>query len=680
MAPKPAKRAKTEASGSNDEPRAEAGPSKGLKEFMDVMKGVDPTAPSADAVAVPGDKGWVAEGTKEAKAKASKKGKEKATSGSDDEAEDDNEDDDDAAWLARRQKALGGDGDESVAVVRHDPEEALILSTGRLFVRNLAFVTTAEDITAHFGRFGPTVDVHMPVSAQTGEPLGTAFVLFRDPQDALSAHKTLDKTTFQGRLLHVLPGRARPGQEKAAGTEGVTDGKVLGKAAEKRGEVKEKVDEKRKADSAKGVNWASLYMNSDAVAASVAERMGVSKSELLSGSGDVSAAVKLALAETHVIAETKAYFENEGIVVEALKPKVPRSQTIILVKNIPFGTTIQALQDLFVPHGELKRVLLPPAGTIGVVEFANSMDAGRAFRALAYRRIGNAVLYLEKGPVGMFNNNVTSTPASKEAEERARLADKVAEAEAAARDQPAPTDEAGSTLFLKNLAWATTTERLSSVLSALPGFSFARVQTKPDPKREGQRLSMGFGFVGFKTKKDAQKALGGLAGFEVDGHALDAKWAQRGAEEDAKENKKDAKGGEMSGKTKGTKILVKNLPFEATKNDVRDLFSAYGTLKSLRVPRKPTLSASGAQSTRGFAFLEFTTHAEAQRAMDALKHTHLLGRHLVTEWANDADSVDVDALREKVGRDAKMGDVGGRKRKLDLSGKGDMDEDDGLEV
>lgn len=424
-----------------------------------------------------------------------------------------------------------------------------------------------------------------------------------------------------------------------------------------------------------------LTLQSDAVAASVADRMGVSKAELLNGSeaGDISPAVKLALAETHVIAETKSYFEKEGIVLDALQPRVARSQTIILVKNIPYGTSIQALQDLFEPHGELKRVLLPPAGTIGVVEMKNPMDAGRAFRALAYRRLGNAVLYLEKGPVGMFKDpDAVSTPASKAADEQKRLAEKVAEAEEKLRDQPADDDEAGATLFLKNLAWATTTERLASVLSSLAGFSFARVQTKPDPKRPGERLSMGYGFVGFKKKEDAAKALAGLQGFEVDGHALEVKFAQRGAEDVQRETKSAAD--QMGGKAKGTKILVKNLPFEATKTDVRALFSAYGTLKSLRLPKKSTLSATGSQSSRGFAFLEFTTHAEAQRAMDALKHTHLLGRHLVTQWANEGDTVDVDALREKVRRDTSLGDVGGRKRKLDLSGKGDVDEEDGLEM
>lgn len=134
-----------------------------------------------------------------------------------------------------------------------------MLGTGRLFVRNLAFVTTEADLRSHFSTFGPLEEVHLPVSNQTGSPLGTAFILFRDPSDALGAYKTLDKTTFQGRLLHVLPGRAKPGQE--VNMDGVLDGKVLGKVNTGKGEVKKGIEAKRKEESARGVNWATLYMN-----------------------------------------------------------------------------------------------------------------------------------------------------------------------------------------------------------------------------------------------------------------------------------------------------------------------------------------------------------------------------------------------------------------------------------
>ncbi|KAK6907587.1 multiple RNA-binding domain-containing protein 1 [Kwoniella mangroviensis CBS 8507] len=692
LAPAPAKGSKLKSketdvqTGSN----AVAGPSKRLQEFMDVMKGVDPSsstdssASTSTANAVPSEQGWVADGqTSTSKKEKSKKGKEKSSEP--EEIAEGQGDDDDAAWLRRRQnEALQVEG-ESFST-KPSPDEDLILSTGRLFIRNLAFIVTSSELSSHFSKYGQIDEIHLPTSSTTGEPLGTAFLQYHNNEDALQAYKNLDKTTFQGRLLHVLPGRPKPGQTIAANGGGVVDGKVLGKIDEQKGQVKKNVDEKRKEDSRKGLNWATLYMNSDAVAASVSSRMGISKSELLNGDSG-NAAVKLALAETTVIEETKKYFEDAGIVLEALQPKVPRSQTIILVKNIPFGTTIQSLTDLFASHGKLSRVLLPPFGTLGVVEFENPMDAGKAFRALAYRRLGNAVLYLEKGPVGMFKESPSSaeqpmSTTEKELKEAQALVDKVNEI----REEPSVDDEAGSTLFLKNLNFTTTTPRLNAVLASLPGFSFARVQTKINPKStSGERLSMGYGFVGFKTRQDATKALGALEGFEIDGKVLQVKFAQRGVEDDQKEKDKDkdTKGGN-GGKTKSTKLMVKNLPFEISKKEVRELFSAYGQLKSLRLPRKSVPTSTGSASTRGFAFLEFTTHTEALRAMEALKHTHLLGRHLVLEWAKETDDVDVEGLREKVGRDVRfLNDDGAsanrKKRKLDFGGKA-AEENDGLEL
>ena len=59
-------------------------------------------------------------------------------------------------------------------------------------------------------------------------------------------------------------------------------------------------------------------LQSDAVANSIADRLGISKADIVnpdsSGVGG-SAAVKLALAETHIIAETKKYFEQVGVVI-----------------------------------------------------------------------------------------------------------------------------------------------------------------------------------------------------------------------------------------------------------------------------------------------------------------------------------------------------------------------------
>ena len=51
-----------------------------------------------------------------------------------------------------------------------------------------------------------------------------------------------------------------------------------------------------------------------------------------------------------------------------------------------------------------------------------------------------------------------------------------------------------------------------------------------------------------------------------------------------------------------------------------------------------------------------------------LHHTHLLGRHLVLEWAEEAER-DLEVLRKKAGVGFGGGkDMPGKKRKLDLLG------------
>ena len=81
--------------------------------------------------------------------------------------------------------------------------------------------------------------------------------------------------------------------------------------------------------------------------------------------------------------------------------------------------------------------------------------------------------------------------------------------------------------------------------------------------------------------------------------------------------------------------------------------------------------------SRGFAFLEFASKHEAENAFNSLQHTHLLGRHLVLQWAEE-DEQDVDALRRKAGVGYGGGaEVPGKKRKLVIGGD-DQDGDGGF--
>jgi multiple RNA-binding domain-containing protein 1 len=201
----------------------------------------------------------------------------------------------------------------------------------------------------------------------------------------------------------------------------------------------------------------------------------------------------------------------------------------------------------------------------------------------------------------------------------------------------------------------------------LPDFTFARIKTKTSsaPKdKQPIKLSMGFGFVGFRTVEAAKHALEQMQGTALDGHVLSLKFAHQDASNmSAVFNSSALHNAAMDSKGSNTTVLVKNLPFEASKKEVRQLFEAHGQIKSVRVPRKLDKSA------RGFAFVEFVSRREASNAMEALKHTHLLGRHLVLKWAQEEDGaggVGVERARGKARIAAAAAesapDLGGSKR------------------
>ena len=378
---------------------------------------------------------------------------------------------------------------------------------------------------------------------------------------------------------------------------------------------------------------------------SISNRLGISKSELLDPTS-ADSAVKQAHAETNVIQETKAFFAANGVNLNAFK-KSERGDTAILVKNFAFGTSHEELRYLFETYGSISKLVMPPSGTLAIVEFELPMQAKSAFKSLAYRKFKDSVLFLEKAPKAIFSGKkVGSNSAGVEGQLRIATVDK----------KPSTTDILDivtslgsldtSTLFVRNLNFTTTTDRLQEVFRPLDGFMSARVKTKPDPKKPGGILSMGFGFLEFRTKQQAQAALGAMNGYKLDGFDLLIKPSQK-AMDAAEDRRKEDRAKKVS--QRRTKIIIKNLPFEASKKDVRSLFASYGQLRSVRVPKKFD------SSTRGFAFADFVTAKEAENTMDALRDTHLLGRKLVLEFAAD-DALDpeeeIEKMQQKIGKQA----------------------------
>ena len=142
--------------------------------------------------------------------------------------------------------------------------------------------------------------MHIPLDVNTQASKGFGFVTFESGDAAWAAFREANGAIFQGRILHIIPNVDR-GTEHSSRKRSTAGRKERGTE----------------------FHWTSLQLNvrlrltflngasltlakADAVADSVAARLNVSKSEVLDPTSS-NAAVRLAIAETHTLEETKAY-------------------------------------------------------------------------------------------------------------------------------------------------------------------------------------------------------------------------------------------------------------------------------------------------------------------------------------------------------------------------------------
>ena len=87
----------------------------------------------------------------------------------------------------------------------------------RLFVGNLPYDASEEEIREHFSTVGNLSYVSIPLDRETGKKRGFAFVEFADAQQAQEAIQKLNNQPFKGRPLAVNEARARESSPRPAG-------------------------------------------------------------------------------------------------------------------------------------------------------------------------------------------------------------------------------------------------------------------------------------------------------------------------------------------------------------------------------------------------------------------------------------------------------------------------------
>lgn len=82
------------------------------------------------------------------------------------------------------------------------------LQETKLYIGNIDYSATENELANHFSRYGTIETVNIPVDRYTGRTRGFGFITFKSVQDAIKAME-LDGSEFKGRQIQVNFARER---------------------------------------------------------------------------------------------------------------------------------------------------------------------------------------------------------------------------------------------------------------------------------------------------------------------------------------------------------------------------------------------------------------------------------------------------------------------------------------
>ncbi|PRT52539.1 Polyadenylate-binding protein, cytoplasmic and nuclear [Wickerhamiella sorbophila] len=162
-------------------------------------------------------------------------------------------------------------------------------------------------------------------------------------------------------------------------------------------------------------------------------------------------------------------------------------------------------------------------------------------------------------------------------------------------------------IFIKNLDPTIDNKALHDTFNAFGEILSCKVVTD----RQGN--SMGYGFIHFTEAEAAEKAIRVVNGMNLNGQEVYV--AHHIA-------KSDRVSEADSQRAKFTNVYVKNLGTETTQEELEALFTPFGTITSA------VISTDAEGKSRGFGFVNYSTHDSAEEAVSKLHDTDFKGQKL----------------------------------------------------
>ncbi|SCW04287.1 LAFE_0H10198g1_1 [Lachancea fermentati] len=197
------------------------------------------------------------------------------------------------------------------------------------------------------------------------------------------------------------------------------------------------------------------------------------------------------------------------------------------------------------------------------------------------------------------------------------------------KDRQSKIEEAKSqftNVYVKNVEPETTQEEFEQLFE-----KFGKI-TSAVLEKDAEGKSRGFGFVNFEDHEAAAKAVEELNDLDFKGQKLYVGRAQKKYER-LQELKKQYEASRMEKLTKyqGVNLFVKNLDDSVDDEKLREEFSPYGTITSVKVMR------DDAGNSKGFGFVCFSAPEEATKAITEKNQQIVAGKPLYVAIAQRKD-------------------------------------------
>lgn len=186
-------------------------------------------------------------------------------------------------------------------------------------------------------------------------------------------------------------------------------------------------------------------------------------------------------------------------------------------------------------------------------------------------------------------------------------------------------EEAGATskdhyhIFVGDLSPEIDDKALFKAFSAFGTISDARVMWDQNTGR-----SRGYGFVAFRSKQEAERALQEMNGEWLGNRAIRCNWANQKQMSGMESNSADYETVFNQSPPTNTTVYVGNLAPEINEPLVRSIFNEYGFIEEVRM-----------QKDKGYAFLRYSTHEQAAKAITGVNGRTIGSKAVKCSWGKE---------------------------------------------